>query len=190
MANAGPDRTVSVGATVTLKGISSAGANGAQVVYAWTLTTIPAGSKATLIGDSTSSPTFVADQPGTYVAQLIVNDGVASAPSTMNVIAVAGSDGGGAGNSQPPVANAGPDQTVTVGATVTLKGISSAGANGAQVAYAWTLTTIPAGSKATLIGDSTASPTFVADQPGTYVAQLIVNDGVASAPSTMNVTAS
>ena len=103
------------------------------------------------------------------------------------------SKAGGAGvaeNRQPPVANAGPDRTVTVGATVTLKGISSAGANGAQVVYAWTLTTIPAGSKATLIGDSTSSPTFVADQPGTYVAQVIVNDGVASAPSTMNVTAS
>jgi len=96
----------------------------------------------------------------------------------------------GEGNRQPPVANAGPDQTVTAGATVTLKGLSSAGASGSQVAYAWTLTTIPAGSKATLTGDSTASPTFVADQPGTYVAQLIVNDGLASAPSTTNVTAS
>jgi hypothetical protein len=81
-----------------------------------------------------------------------------------------------------------------VGATVVLKGSASsalsAGANGTQLAYVWTLTTIPAGSQAMLTGSNAASATFVADQPGTYVAQLVVNDGLPSAPSTANVVAS
>ena len=79
----------------------------------------------------------------------------------------------------PPVANAGPNQTVTLGATVVLNGSGSTSRCGCPLTYAWTLTSRPAGSTATLTGANTVSPTFVADKAGTYMAQLIVNDGVA-----------
>jgi hypothetical protein len=194
VANAGPDQTVTVGATVALKGSGAAGASGAQIAYAWTLTSLPANSTAALTGANTASPTFVADQPGSYVAQLIVNDGLASTPSTTNVTAapasVLGGPASGAVSRTPPIANAGSNQIVTTGDTVTLDAGASKSASGMQLNYEWTLTTIPAGSKATLTGANTASPTFVADQQGTYAAQLIVNDGLASPPSTTNVTAS
>lgn len=44
-------------------------------------------------------------------------------------------------------------------------------------------------SSAALSGDTTVSPTFVPDLPGTYVAQLVVTDtlGLASDPSTVEV---
>ena len=101
----------------------------------------------------------------------------------------AGGAAPGTASRTPPVANAGPDQTVKVGSTVAIKG-SGASAFGTQLTYAWALTLLPAGSLATLTMVNGVSATFVADLPGTYVAQLTVNDGLASAPSTTNVTVS
>ena len=89
----------------------------------------------------------------------------------------------------PPVANAGPDQTVHVG---------SHGAAGRQrfhrrrrqpADYSWSFTSRPAGSTAALSNPTAVNPTFVADKFGTYVVQLIVNDGtVNSAPDTVTIT--
>jgi hypothetical protein len=90
-----------------------------------------------------------------------------------------------------PVANAGPNQTVTAGDLVTLTGAGSTDANGNPLTYAWTLTSKPGGSTAALTGATTVNPTFTADLAGAYVASLVVNDGtVNSAPSTVTVTAS
>ena len=47
---------------------------------------MPAGSSATLSSLTAEMPTFVIDLPGTYVVQLIVNDGtVSSAPDTVSI---------------------------------------------------------------------------------------------------------
>jgi len=88
----------------------------------------------------------------------------------------------------PPVANAGEDQEVAVGATVTLDGSGSTGA----ATYRWTLTTVPESSNATasLTGADTAMASFVADLAGTYEAQLVVNDGTEdSAPDSVSIVA-
>ena len=187
VANAGADQTVNVGDTVTLDGSGSTDADGDPLTYSWTLTTVPAGSGATLTGNATVNPTFVADVAGDYVAQLIVNDGMDdSAPDTVMITASAVPP-----VNTPPVANAGLDQTVTVGDTVALDGSGSSDADGDPLTYSWTLTTVPAGSGATLVGANTMNPTFVADVAGDYVAQLIVNDGMDdSAPDTVMIMAS
>ncbi len=187
VANAGADQTVNVGDTVTLDGSGSTDADGDPLTYIWTLTTVPAGSGATLTGNATVNPTFVADVAGDYVAQLIVNDGMDdSAPDTVMITASVVPP-----VNTPPVANAGLDQTVTVGDTVALDGSGSSDADGDPLTYIWTLTTVPAGSGATLVGANTMNPTFVADVAGDYVAQLIVNDGMDdSAPDTVMITAS
>ncbi len=89
-----------------------------------------------------------------------------------------------------PVANAGSTQKVTTGSTVTLNGAGSSDANGDALTYSWTLTSKPTGSVAALTGATTATPTFIADVPGAYVATLVVNDGKAnSTPVTVTVTA-
>jgi hypothetical protein len=114
------------------------------------------------------------------MAQLIVNDGTAdSLPATVSI---------STGNSQP-VANAGTNQTVFVGATVHLNGSASSDADGDALSYRWSFTTVPTGSQATLSDPTAIQPMFVVDLPGTYVVQLIVNDGTLdSTPATVRVT--
>src|SRR5262249_9195911 len=126
-------------------------------------------------------PTFVVDLPGIYVVQLIVNDGhVDSAPATV-VISTQNSK---------PVANAGPDQQVTVGDTVTLDGSGSFDVDHDPLTYDWAFLSRPAESQATRADPRAVKPTFMADVAGTYVVQLIVNDGHEdSLPDTVVVTA-
>ncbi len=182
VANAGPNQTVAQGATVVLNGSLSSDADGDPLSYSWALVAKPAGSTALISNVHVVSPTFVADQPGSYIAQLVVNDGTAnSAPSTVTVTV--------AGGNTKPVANAGPNQTVTVGTKVQLNGARSTDADGDPLTYRWSLITVPAGSLAALNDPAAVNPTFTADLQGAYVAQLIVNDGkIDSGPATVTIT--
>jgi hypothetical protein len=96
------------------------------------------------------------------------------------------------GNQQnsPPVANAGPDQTVFKGTTVTMDGSASRDADGDLLTFYWSFTALPPGSTATLSDAAAMQPTFVPDLPGLYVVQLIVNDGTMdSSPDTASIAA-
>jgi hypothetical protein len=184
-ANAGLDQSVLVGETVTLDGSGSSDADGDALSYQWSLSSVPAGSRAVLSGPNLANPTFVADLAGDYLVQLIVNDGtddslpdsvtIAAAPPIVN---------------QPPVADAGPNQSVEAGATVTLDGSGSTDPDDDALGYSWSLTTLPEGSSAALSNPMIIGPSFVADVPGDYVAQLIVNDGeFDSTPDTVMIAA-
>ncbi|MFD3392147.1 PKD domain-containing protein [Alteromonas macleodii] len=183
VANAGNDQNASTGTVVTLNGSASSDADGDTLSYTWSLTSLPSGSSASLTSPTNVSPTFTADVDGTYVAQLIVNDGtVDSAADTVSVIAATANSA--------PVANAGNDQNASTGTVVTLNGSASSDADGDTLSYNWSLTSLPSGSSASLTSPTNVSPTFTADVDGTYVAQLIVNDGtVDSAADTVSVIA-
>jgi hypothetical protein len=88
-----------------------------------------------------------------------------------------------------PVADAGPDQSVRVGATVTLTGSGSIDDDGDPLAYSWTLTGPDlVDATGSLTGADTAGPSFLADREGEYVASLVVNDGTAdSTPDTVSI---
>lgn len=90
-----------------------------------------------------------------------------------------------------PVAQAGPAQSVLVGATVTLDGSASSDANGDSLSYKWVIISKPLASAATLDNLSAVKPTFAVDVAGVYVATLIVNDGkVNSELSSVTINAS
>ncbi|MGH9241241.1 MAG: Calx-beta domain-containing protein, partial [Vicinamibacterales bacterium] len=172
---AGPDQSALAGQPVTLDGSGSSDVDNDPLTFMWAITTRPAGSAAAIINASGPVALFTADVLGTYVAQLIVNDGlVSSAPDTVVIDT----------RNTPPAASAGPDQLgVALGGLVQLDGSGSADADGHPLTFAWSLLSKPAGSGASISVADAVAPTFVADVPGDYVAQLIVHDGlVASAP--------
>jgi hypothetical protein len=181
IANAGPDQSVAVGASVILDGSASHDVDRNALTYQWALTTKPTGSVAALTNSTTVMPNFPADLAGQYVAQLIVNDGAASsAPDTVIVIA-------GIGNTAP-VANAGPNQTVSVGTGVVLDGTASRDADGNALIWKWAMIAKPIGSIAVLNDPTAARPSFTVDKDGEYIAQLIVNDGALdSRPATVMI---
>jgi hypothetical protein len=105
---------------------------------------------------------------------------LAAALALAVVAGCGGGGGGGADGTPPPVANAGSAQSVVAGSVVTLDGSRSTDADRDSLTFAWTLTSKPAGSSASLSGATSASPSFTADVAGTYTASLVVNDGKAS----------
>lgn len=121
------------------------------------------------------------DKYGTYDVQLVVSDPWAT--SSPDIVTVS------FGNLKP-VANAGTSQSVLVGETVLLDGSGSSDPNGDGLTYSWTLGSFPTGSLSA-IADPTASMTsFIPDMPGSYVAELIVSDGLLeSDPSTVQIQA-
>jgi hypothetical protein len=183
VASAGSDQNVTVNDTVVLDGSGSTDADGDPLTYSWSLS-VPGGSGATLSSTTAVSPTFVADVAGDYVAQLIVNDGMDDSAADTVLIAASALPA-----NNPPVANAGLDQSVLVSDTVMLDGSGSSDVDGDLLTYNWSLS-VPGGSGATLSDPTAASPTFVVDVAGDYVAQLIVNDGMDdSAPDSVVIMA-
>ena len=191
IASAGPDQAVSSGATVALDGSASTDSAGLPLTYAWTA---PAG--ITLSALSVARPTFTAptlapgSAPQVLTFTLVVSNGqLSSIPATVSITV----------NAPPllnpaPVANAGTNQAVLAGATVTLDGSLSADPDGEPLSFAWTAA---AGGAITLTGAATAHPTFVAPAvpsgtlPVTLTFTLVVSDAHAtSVPATVSVTVS
>ena len=83
----------------------------------------------------------------------------------------------GRADNAPPVADAGPDQTLAVGETVWLDGSASYDLNGDRLGCAWRLVELPESSLAELLGTDRPAPRFGLDAPGDYLVELLVNDG-------------
>ena len=170
-ANAGPDQAVFSDDTVALDGSASTDANGNPLTYSWTITSIPPGSILPALSDSTLvKPTFVATAIGDYITQLTVNDGKADSKIDTVIISVDAAN-------VKPVADAGPDQAGTVGIGINLDGNGSSDADVDTLSFAWTITSVPQGGNIPLLSNPTsATPNFVPEIAGAYIAQLIVND--------------
>jgi hypothetical protein len=177
-ANAGPDQSVKGGSVVTLDGSGSSDSDGNALTYLWTA---PAG--VTLSSNTSAKPTFDAAPTQStiqYSFSLVVNDGTDNSTSDVVFITVTKS------NNQP-VANAGPDQTVTEGSMVTLNGSASSDSDENPLSYLWNT---PAGI--ILNSNTSAQPTFTAPHVDTttqYSFSLVVSDGVEnSVPDEVTIT--
>jgi hypothetical protein len=185
LANAGPGQSIQVSQTVQLDGTGSTDVDGNVLTYSWTILSKPTGSTASLSSSTYPQPTFNADIVGTYVVQLIVNDGtVNSLPGLSGDPIVQSSTVTITNLDATPVANAGPAQTVHAGNMVNLDGTASYDSDGHSLSYRWSLLSAPSGSAASLSLPTSENPYFTTDVAGKYVAQLIVNDSVVDSPPT------
>jgi uncharacterized repeat protein (TIGR01451 family) len=139
-ADAGPDQTqdqsVAEGDTVTLDGSNSSDPNNDIVEYYWRQT----GDEPDVLPDRISyavQPTFVAPQVGpggeSFTFELKVTDRSGQQDTDTCIVIVSWFN-------DPPTADAGEDQTVDEGVTVTLDGSGSADADDGIQSYRWTQT--------------------------------------------------
>jgi hypothetical protein len=173
IADAGPDQTVDEGVVVTLDGSNSTDPNDGISSYLWEQTE---GIEVTLSASTAVQPTFTAPEDvaaggESLTFQLTVTDNEGLPPTTDTCIVNV------TWNNIPPTADAGPDQTVDEGETVTLDGSNSTDPDVTIASYLWTQT---GGTPVTLSDTTDAMPTFVAlpvDVSGeTLTFQLTVKD--------------
>ncbi|MEE9333680.1 MAG: Ig-like domain-containing protein, partial [Granulosicoccaceae bacterium] len=93
---------------------------------------------------------------------------------------------------QIPVANPGPDQTLTQATfqSIVLNGGASSDADGDFLSFLWSFQQQPQNSQAVLLNANTVSPSFTPDRAGVYVLSLTVTDGFGDSSSnvvTINV---
>ncbi|MBI3778299.1 MAG: hypothetical protein HY274_05225, partial [Gammaproteobacteria bacterium] len=176
VANAGSNATANMNSVVHLSG-SGTDSDGDPLTYSWARAG-GTGPFVVLSDAASPTPSFTPTVAGTYIFTLTVTDarnGSGSASVTITAV------------NRPPIANAGPNQTVLINQTVQLDGSGSADPDGATITYSWTQPTGPV--QAGLSSATAASPTFSTNVTGTYGFALVVNDGmVDSAPATVNVT--
>ncbi|HKE16344.1 MAG TPA: S8 family serine peptidase [Kofleriaceae bacterium] len=110
---------------------------------------------------------------------------VPSGPQPFALV-VTGAVSTGAGGNQPPVANAGADQSGQIGTQVVLDGTGSSDPDGgpSPLGFAWTQT---AGPAVTLSGAATSQARFTPSAAGTYTFRLLVSDGAAEDDDTVTV---
>ena len=181
ISNAGSDQQVFINQSVLLDGSSSYDPDGDSISYDWSYVSGPSAS-VQVSNFGTATPSVFPDQPGTYVFSLIVNDGgKASTPDNVTIVVI----------NRIPVANAGPDDTISIGAVAALDGSNSSDDDGQTLTYQWNLNSSPNGIPVTLSGLNTDNVSFTPVMGGEYLVELIVNDGFDnSVPDnvTVNVT--
>ncbi len=168
VAEAGSDVNILNKHLVQLNGIGTDIDND-PLTYTWTIVSAPSGSTAALSNRFITNPTFTPDKKGNYILSYVVYDGEAySNTDTLQINSL----------NNPPVAEAGANQTVHyAGRFVQLNGNVSSDLDSDPLTYAWTLTNKPSGSSASFNNSSIVNPIITLDKPGSYVINLVVNDG-------------
>jgi hypothetical protein len=169
LADAGPDQILVVTnlpAIVTLDGGASSDPNNAPLSWHWTQLS---GPSVTLSDTNAATPTFTAPALTTYLFKLVVNNGTNDSFSDTVQVTV---------KNDPPIADAGDNQFYsdqTPVPSITLDGSRSSDPEHVTLTYHWTQLS---GWTVQLSDASAMKPTFANPWPGTYLFQLIVNDGL------------
>ena len=200
VANAGALQTVAIGATVTLDGSGSTDSDGTIATYAWVHTTTDGVAPTTAItvanGETSTftAPDTAVDSDLVFTLTVTDDDGVANINTDTNTVTITVTAPAVTTN-QPPVANAGADQSVTASTTgVTLDGSDSTDSDGTIQSYEWVHTSTDDAPPATAITVANGvTSTFTApDTAADLVFTLTVTDDDAATHSdtvTITVTA-
>ena len=185
IARAGSDQKVTEGDTVTLDATGSVDVDvGDSLTYQWTLESTDAPT-ITLSDSTATQPTFTAPEVATttdFTFKVTVSDGLVATTDTVTITV----NNTLTSANNPPTADAGVDQTVTEGDTVTLDATGSIDVDvGDSLTYQWTLESTDAPT--ITLSDSTATqPTFTAPEVATttdFIFMLTITDEHGSAAS-------
>lgn len=183
VANAGSDQTVNEGTLVTLSG-SATDADGDMPSLTWSQVSGPAIS---LSNTNDDQPTFTAPVVATSTALVFRLKATDSHNfSGTDTVTITVQD-----TNVAPVANAGNNQSVTAGDSVSLSG-SATDDDGDTLSYSWAQAD-STGLNVTLADSSSASTTFTAPAVTEATAlafTLTVSDGAKSATDTVNISVS
>ena len=188
IANAGKDTNARSGQAVTLNGSQSSDPEHALLSFSWHFQIVPAASAMTdalLANSHTAAPNFTPDVAGVYELALAVSDGVHTNVDTVRVTATSAN--------VPPNVNAGADQSVLTGTTVTLVGSATDPDNGpAALTFRWFFVApLPVGSTlkdANISNSNTTTASFTPDVAGIYKLGFEANDGLAKSQDEVIVT--
>ncbi|HEY4188613.1 MAG TPA: hypothetical protein VGP07_26320 [Polyangia bacterium] len=183
--NAGPDQTVTLPAVATMAGtVTDDGLSGLPATLGTTWSTV-SGPGTVTFGDAGSLQTTASfSAAGSYVLRLIANDGALSASDdlTVTVLPVVPVN-------QPPSANAGDDQTVTLsGGGRMVGGASDDGLPSppGRMTLTWSKVSGPG---TVTFADSTSIDTPVTfSATGVYVLRMTLTDGALLASDTVVIT--
>ncbi len=186
-ANAGTDQSVVGGSTVSLDASSSSDPDGDPLSFLWTQST---GTPVALSNASSAQASFTApNSTETLTFEVEVMDGSGASDTDTVSVSVTTSNQNPVNPGNPtnnlPVANAGFDQSVSGGSTVSLNGSASFDPDGDPLTYNWSQTT---GTPVTLSDSSSATPSFTApNSTETMSFSLTVSDGFGSSTDSVNV---
>ncbi|WKN44407.1 PKD domain-containing protein [Tunicatimonas pelagia] len=186
VANAGSDLEAAVGSSVTLDGTGSSDPEGQTLTYAWSLTTRPDGSSASIGSATQATTTFTPDVAGTYVATLTVTDEDGNTDTDEATITAEEAVG------EPPVvfivnedgqqiSEDAENNTVTVGTSYALDGSNTIDPDteADELTFTWEIAEAPDGSTTATINSTNENPdeaSFVPDVIGEYTIRLTVED--------------
>ncbi|CED61263.1 PKD domain protein [Moritella viscosa] len=181
IAIAGVNQNVKVNTKVKLDGTSSVDEDNDLITYQWNFESKPQISQATLINSNNALSEFTADAIGTYIINLIVNDGKANSRPNQVRIVVASS-----GTNSPPTLNLSSDQKLNLINTAHLNA-NARDADKDKLFYLWQIIEQPTDSNPVL-NDEGTSIRFKTDIAGDYVVKLTVSDGLAIATDTVTLS--
>ena len=180
VAETGPDQTVIIRSLVSIDGANSTDPDEGpdSLSFSWTSSE----SNPTEVVVSMTDPQFqfTPVKTGKYVFILTVSDGqIESIPDSIVITVVPESD-------VPPIAEAGPDLIVGIGATIPLSGINSQEPNGKKMSYLWRVIESPL--PLILVDSTSAQLTFTAEVIGEYRLELEVDNGKLSDSDQISIT--
>lgn len=193
-AKAAETATARVGETVTLDASTSSDPQDLSLSYQWRFRDVPAGSQVEFNDPTLVKPSFVPDMPGTYVAELVVSNGMlASEPIAVSVeVTECGSAAPSLANLAASPAQPHVDQAVRLSVDASDADNAEGCGLGQTLTYHWSIAQLPAGSQTALNNPAAATPSFTPDMAGDYILQVQVTDssGLESAIAELTVTAS
>ncbi len=167
--NAGPDQTICAGSTVTLAGTRGGSATSSTWTTSGTGTFNNASSLTAIYTPSAADITA-----GTVTLTLTTNDPTGPCPAVSDVMVIT--------INPPATVNAGPDQTICAGSTVTLAGTRG----GSATSSTWTTSGTGTFSNASLV-NAIYTPSAADITAGTVTLTLTTNDPTGPCPAVSDV---